>query len=141
MSTIQRIQRIGNYHIPRDGFRLPPRRLISNSRLNAFSGSRHALDTSHPRTKEKSAHASWYSTTVPAMLPVAVLAYAVYMGLKLAREDLAHEKYKIEAEERIAELEREVQDWQARKTRETGGASGKVDSQRSGGRWWTFGLL
>ncbi|KAG8916942.1 hypothetical protein FRC01_002762 [Tulasnella sp. 417] len=75
------------------------------------------------------------------MLPVAVLAYAVYLGLKLARENLAHEKYQIEAEARIAELEREVQDWQERKAKETDDAGGKVDTERSGGRWWTFGLL
>ncbi|KAG8955646.1 hypothetical protein FRC04_007637 [Tulasnella sp. 424] len=75
------------------------------------------------------------------MLPVAVLAYAVYLGLKLGRENLAHEKYKIEAEARIAELEKAVRDWQEWKAREIENAGGKVDSSRSTGRWWTLGLL
>lgn len=34
-------------------------------------------DRAHP--KEKSRHAEWYSTTLPAMVPIAILAYAVYL--------------------------------------------------------------
>lgn len=33
----------------------------------------------HQRPKEKSRHALWYAETVPAMIPIAMLAYAVYL--------------------------------------------------------------
>lgn len=53
-------------------------------------------------------HRALYSSVFPAMLPVALLGSAVYMGLHLARDRLAHERLLDEANVRIAALEHEL---------------------------------
>ncbi|KAH9179959.1 hypothetical protein EDB89DRAFT_1924148 [Lactarius sanguifluus] len=55
-----------------------------------------------------SRHAQFYSDLVPAMVPVALLGSAVYMGLQLLQTYLTHEKYLDEARARVQELEREI---------------------------------
>jgi hypothetical protein len=55
-----------------------------------------------------SRHAQFYSDLVPAMVPVALLGSAVYMGLQLLQTCLAHEKYLDEARARVQGLEREI---------------------------------
>ncbi|KAF8268312.1 hypothetical protein EI94DRAFT_1728271 [Lactarius quietus] len=55
-----------------------------------------------------SRHAQFYSDLVPAMIPVALLGSAVYMGLQLLQTCLAQEKYLDEARARVQELEREI---------------------------------
>jgi len=55
-----------------------------------------------------SRHAQFYSDLLPAMIPVALLGSAVYMGLQLLQTSLAHEKYLDEARARVQELEREI---------------------------------
>ncbi|KAG9012588.1 hypothetical protein FRB94_005523 [Tulasnella sp. JGI-2019a] len=87
------------------------------------------------------------------MVPIAILAYAVYLGLKLSQGYLSHEKHKVLAEERIALLEEEVREWRlkqetaltsAAKTSPTGaGVDTPTDPQVDGQskRWWSFGLI
>ncbi|KAH9999408.1 hypothetical protein BJV77DRAFT_905103, partial [Russula vinacea] len=55
-----------------------------------------------------SRHAQFYSELVPAMIPVALLGSAVYMGLQLLQTSLSHEKYLDEARARVRELEQEI---------------------------------
>ncbi|KAI0303151.1 hypothetical protein BC826DRAFT_869499, partial [Russula brevipes] len=55
-----------------------------------------------------SRHAQFYSDLVPAMIPVALLGSAVYMGLHLLQTSLSHEKYLDDARLRVEELEREI---------------------------------
>ncbi|KAI9466765.1 hypothetical protein BJY52DRAFT_1111116 [Lactarius psammicola] len=57
---------------------------------------------------EPSRHAQFYSDLLPAMVPVALLGSAVYMGLQLLQTYLAHEKYLDDARARVQELEREI---------------------------------
>jgi len=76
-----------------------PVRLPSNSR-----------GYSQPASAGKTAHAQWYSDLLPGMIPVALLGSAVYLGLQLIRENLAHEKYLVETRARVKELETEVAD-------------------------------
>ncbi|KAF8205126.1 hypothetical protein BJ912DRAFT_24406 [Pholiota molesta] len=58
--------------------------------------------------RPKSAHASLYSDTFPAMIPVFLLGSAVYLGLQLTQLNLSHEKHMEEAMERVQILEAEV---------------------------------
>ncbi|KAH9978042.1 hypothetical protein BGW80DRAFT_1285522 [Lactifluus volemus] len=55
-----------------------------------------------------SRHAQFYSNLVPAMIPVALLGSAVYMGLQLLQTHLLHEKYLDEARARVEQLERDI---------------------------------
>ncbi|PCH41413.1 hypothetical protein WOLCODRAFT_59599, partial [Wolfiporia cocos MD-104 SS10] len=66
---------------------------------------------------DKSRHAQFYSDLVPGMIPIALLGSAVYLtiyeyvsqGLRLLQASLAQEKYLDEAEERVRQLEAEVE--------------------------------
>ncbi|EJD01048.1 uncharacterized protein FOMMEDRAFT_48005, partial [Fomitiporia mediterranea MF3/22] len=86
-------------------------------------------------------HAQWYSNTVPAMIPIALLGSAVYIGLQLVRTKLATEKYLDEANARIAQLEEEIkrlqseQEEEARRTRNSEYAGGKK-KRKEPSRWW-----
>jgi len=66
-------------------------------------------------SSSKSAHAQWYSDLLPSMIPVALLGSVVYLGLRLTRENLAHEKYLDEARARVKELEAEVTQLRAKR--------------------------
>ncbi|KAG9317191.1 hypothetical protein JVU11DRAFT_1384 [Chiua virens] len=59
-------------------------------------------------SKPRSAHADFYSSLLPAMIPIALLGSAMYMGLHLVQSRLAHEKFLDEANERIRALEQQV---------------------------------
>ncbi|KAI0269235.1 hypothetical protein BC834DRAFT_865393 [Gloeopeniophorella convolvens] len=76
------------------------------TRHRHFSSTRRIFqaDAGHPSSR----HAQFYSDLVPAMIPVALLGSAVYMGLQLLQTYLSHEKYLDEARARVDELEREI---------------------------------
>ncbi|KII95357.1 hypothetical protein PLICRDRAFT_97297 [Plicaturopsis crispa FD-325 SS-3] len=100
------------------------RRSVRNRRLYSTGGE-------HP-TSTKSAHAQFYSDLVPAMIPVAILGSAVYLGLQLAQSMFSHEKYLEEARARIRDLEAEVETLREERTKA---------SQQSGpaprkSTWW-----
>ena len=71
----------------------------------------------------------------------------ILQGLKLAQGHLSHEKFKVEAEAKIANLEAEVMQWKTNKEAEAAVAGAKeTSSERTNegtprGRWWTFGLI
>ncbi|KAN0097744.1 hypothetical protein V8E55_002190 [Tylopilus felleus] len=75
-------------------------------------------------SKPRSGHADFYASLLPAMIPVALLGSAVYMGLHLAQSRLAHEKFLDEARDRVRALEQEVDALQAQRS-----------SKRSS--WWS----
>ncbi|KAK7061580.1 hypothetical protein R3P38DRAFT_2830276 [Favolaschia claudopus] len=50
----------------------------------------------------------WYSTILPSMFPIALLASAVYTTLLLAQLHLSHEKTMEEQAARLVQLEAEV---------------------------------
>ncbi|KLO12819.1 hypothetical protein SCHPADRAFT_874899 [Schizopora paradoxa] len=90
--------------------------------------------------KAKSPHALFYSDTLPAMIPVALLGSAVYLGLKLLQQQLATEKALDEANARIAVLELRVEQLiQLRDERNSAAETAKlppvIDQQKSS-RWW-----
>jgi len=60
------------------------------------------------------------------MIPVALLGSAVYLGLQLAREKLAHEKYLDETRAHVKELETEVADLRVRKPNAVVSSGSKV---------------
>lgn len=60
------------------------------------------------------------------MIPVALLGSAVYLGLRLIRENLAHEKYLDEARARVKELEAEVMELRTVKQNTAAPPSSKV---------------
>lgn len=88
--------------------------------------------------KVRSAHAQWYSTMAPAMIPVFLLGSAVYLGLQLTHQKLAHEKFMEEALVRVTVLEAEVHALQEKRERATHEtvlpASDTVKAKKSG--WW-----
>ncbi|KAH8113364.1 hypothetical protein DFH11DRAFT_1775017 [Phellopilus nigrolimitatus] len=84
---------------------------------------------------ERSAHAHWYTNTVPAMIPVALLGSAVYIGLQLLQTKLATEKYLDEANKRIKQLETELQELQQEQELRSN-SSQLVKSADSVSRWW-----
>jgi hypothetical protein len=71
---------------------------------------------STPASKPRSGHADFYASLLPAMIPVALLGSAVYMGLHLAQSRLAHEKFLDEAREHIRVLEEEVDSLQRQRS-------------------------
>ncbi|KAJ7781412.1 hypothetical protein B0H16DRAFT_1498320 [Mycena metata] len=75
-------------------FRLRPRPSV-------FSVRRYA-------TTPKNAIGQWYSSILPAMFPIALLASAVYTSLLLAQLTLSHEKTMDEQAVRLVELEAQV---------------------------------
>ncbi|KAF7301415.1 hypothetical protein MIND_00706800 [Mycena indigotica] len=56
----------------------------------------------------KSPMGNWYSTILPSMFPIALLASAVYTGLLFAQLSLSHEKTMEEQAARLKQLEAEV---------------------------------
>ncbi|KAJ6509973.1 hypothetical protein C8R47DRAFT_1208033 [Mycena vitilis] len=58
--------------------------------------------------KPKSPIGEWYSHILPAMLPVSLLASAVYTALLYAQLSLSHEKTMEEQAARLVQLEAEV---------------------------------
>lgn len=84
------------WHMKRAGFRVSntlrnvnqvralhrtPINFQSPARLDAHSDSKPASESSSTseKGKERSRHGEWYASTLPAMLPIAALAYAVYL--------------------------------------------------------------
>ncbi|KAJ6516058.1 hypothetical protein C8R45DRAFT_958609 [Mycena sanguinolenta] len=51
---------------------------------------------------------TWYSSILPAMVPISLLASAVYTTLLLAQLHLSHEKTMEEQAARLVQLEAEV---------------------------------
>ncbi|KAL5488150.1 hypothetical protein ACEPAI_6258 [Sanghuangporus weigelae] len=104
-------------------------------------------DPSGKKDSARSAHAQWYTDVVPAMIPIALLGSAVYIGLQLVQTKLATEKYLDEANSRIAQLEEEIrrlqseQEARARALGSSGSPSKSKsgdgsDAKRSTSRWW-----
>ncbi|KZT12970.1 uncharacterized protein LAESUDRAFT_710091 [Laetiporus sulphureus 93-53] len=82
-----------------------------------------------------SRHAQFYSDLVPGMIPVALLGSAVYLGLRLLRASLSHEKYLDEARERVRQLEEEVETLQRAQQAKEGAEIAGKSSERSLLRW------
>ncbi|KAJ6629155.1 hypothetical protein B0H10DRAFT_1988142 [Mycena sp. CBHHK59/15] len=59
-------------------------------------------------TKPRSPYAEWYSNILPAMLPITLLASAVYTALLLAQLTLSHERTMERQAARLAQLEADV---------------------------------
>ncbi|PAV20719.1 hypothetical protein PNOK_0334600 [Pyrrhoderma noxium] len=117
--------------------------------LNETSDER-ARDQGHQQQQqnqrqERSAHAQWYADIVPAMIPVALLGSAVYLGLKLIQTNLSTEKYLDEANARIKQLEKEVAELLAAQQAQTQSTVLTPQSQKvlpnsvnssSSSKWW-----
>jgi len=65
------------------------------------------------------------------MVPILLLGSAVYLGLQLTHLQLSHEKYMEEANERIKQLEIEIQTIQAKQDEEA-----PVSKPVKASRWW-----
>ncbi|KAL4076031.1 hypothetical protein J3A83DRAFT_2106474 [Scleroderma citrinum] len=78
---------------------------------------------------QRSKHAQWYSSMLPAMVPIALLGSAVYMALHLAQSKLAHEKFVDQANARIRMLEDEVDKLQSDR---------RVTPESSQSSWWRW---
>ncbi|KAH9062091.1 hypothetical protein EDB87DRAFT_1609279 [Lactarius vividus] len=90
-------------------FRIPHwRGLVTRRRSSHLSTRRFVHSGSDGGSHGPSRHAQFYSDLVPAMVPVALLGSAVYMGLQLLQTYLTHEKYLDKARARVQELEREI---------------------------------
>jgi len=84
----------------------------------------------------KSPHAQFYSDLLPAMIPVALVGSAVYIGLTLAREHLSTEKYLDAAQARINELEAEVDRLMKERAQRKDDAPAAVDKKPVVRRWF-----
>ncbi|KAH9482850.1 hypothetical protein JR316_0004950 [Psilocybe cubensis] len=88
-------------------------------------------------TTPKSRHGSFYSDTLPAMIPVFLLGSAVFLGLQLTQLKLSHEKFIDEATARVAELEAEIEALQQQRASETQTSSqAEPEAPTSRWRWW-----
>ncbi|EIN11033.1 hypothetical protein PUNSTDRAFT_85547 [Punctularia strigosozonata HHB-11173 SS5] len=89
-------------------------------------------------TSTKSAHAQWYAETVPAMLPVALLGSAVYLGLQLAQVSLAADKEAEELRARVTTLEAEIESLKEERNRQSRltTVAGSGSSLRPWYTWW-----
>ncbi|KIK65435.1 hypothetical protein GYMLUDRAFT_38895 [Collybiopsis luxurians FD-317 M1] len=90
--------------------------------------------TSSRLEKQKSPHAQWYSDVAPAMVPIFLLGSAVYLGLQLAQMRLSHEKYMVEAAERVEILEAQVEALQ--RSREKNAPEPQLPPPSSKWRFW-----
>ncbi|KAJ3811804.1 hypothetical protein F5876DRAFT_38817 [Lentinula aff. lateritia] len=87
--------------------------------------------------KPKSPHAQWYSDVLPAMIPIFLLGSAVYLGLQLAQTRLSHERYMIEARERVETLESQIDAaLQRNREREPESTHSKSPSDKPSWRFW-----
>ncbi|KAI0786351.1 hypothetical protein C8Q75DRAFT_808345 [Abortiporus biennis] len=95
-----------------------------------------------PPPKQPSPHAQFYSDLVPAMIPIALLGSAVYLGLKLAQTNLSNEKYLDEARGTIKRLEDELDQLRSQQQPQIIPSSSSplsaVSSSSSGAskKWW-----
>ncbi|KAF9076361.1 hypothetical protein BDP27DRAFT_1313204 [Rhodocollybia butyracea] len=80
--------------------------------LFSFQSVRHRpgyhISRQYSSEKPKSRHAQWYSDVLPSMIPIFLLGSAVYLGLQLAQTRLSHQKYMVDAQERVSVLEAQV---------------------------------
>ncbi|TFK56084.1 hypothetical protein OE88DRAFT_1652680 [Heliocybe sulcata] len=105
--------------------------------LNMRSPASRTRSYSTKNASEKSPHAQWYSDIVPGMIPVAILGSTIYMGLRLWREQLAHEKHMEEARARVKELEAEVEAlWEERRRKQD---QAPLTSSVNPRRWFSWG--
>ncbi|OJA20898.1 hypothetical protein AZE42_00888 [Rhizopogon vesiculosus] len=107
--------------------------------LARFTKARSLRDSLRPTrgysstTEPRSAHAEWYASMLPGMIPVALLGSAVYMGLQLVQSRIAHEKFLDEAREQVRQLEEEVDRLQKQRA-----LQGSTVSHTSTSRWWPW---
>ncbi|KAI0069022.1 hypothetical protein BV25DRAFT_74418 [Artomyces pyxidatus] len=66
------------------------------------------LSSAPPSPKPSSPHAQFYTDLLPAMVPIALLGSAVFLGLQLLQSRLSLEKYLDEARAQVDALEAEV---------------------------------
>ncbi|KAF9569496.1 hypothetical protein CPC08DRAFT_701994 [Agrocybe pediades] len=134
----------------------PSRSPSATSTPSVLSARRQFSATFQPRSNHsgsssnKSRHAQFYSDLLPAMIPVFLLGSTIFLGLQLTQLTLSHEKFIQESEQRVRELEREIEALQARKERENAGGSmspsnssaepsSSVQAGTKGGKsWWAF---
>jgi len=87
---------------------------LSNRATRIPLGTRTGRPYSQESASKDPRHSEWYRDMVPAMIPVALLGSAVYLGLQLARTKLSHEKQLVEAQERVAQLEAHLKHLESR---------------------------
>jgi len=119
-------------------FASTPRRHFSDSGRGEGSESNHS-SSQGKSGKEKSAHTLFYRDTLPAMIPVALLGSAVYLGLKLLQMQLATEKALDEADAKIAVLELRVEELiqqRDERNRVVGTTIPPIIDQQKSSRWW-----
>ncbi|KAH9943082.1 uncharacterized protein BXZ73DRAFT_74126 [Epithele typhae] len=88
-----------------------------------------------------SPHARFYSEYAAGMVPVALLGSVVYIGLRTWQQHLAHERFLVEAEAHVRELEAEVvalrHERDVVEARAASGGRGVMEGDRQAGRrWW-----
>ncbi|KAF7331951.1 hypothetical protein MKEN_00075400 [Mycena kentingensis (nom. inval.)] len=81
--------------------------MLTATRATLRLATRHVAIRSYA-SQPKSPMGQWYSTILPAMLPISLLASAVYTGLLLAQLTLSHEKTIDKQTARLKQLEAEV---------------------------------
>ncbi|KAG8822827.1 hypothetical protein FRC19_005162 [Serendipita sp. 401] len=64
------------------------------------------------KEKQRSRHASWYSDTLPQMIPIALLGFVVYELLEIARLSLVREHQTME---HIAQIKQKIEELDALK--------------------------
>ncbi|KAG2369978.1 hypothetical protein BDR07DRAFT_1347045 [Suillus spraguei] len=86
-------------------------------------------------TEPRSAHSEWYASMLPGMIPVALLGSAVYLGLQLLQSQLDHEKFLDEAQNKVRQLEEEVDRLQEERALQ---ASVVPSSLNTAFKWWPW---
>lgn len=89
-----------------------------------------------PPPAQPSAHASFYTTLLPATIPILLLGSAIYLGLELWRVRLAHEKFMWEAEEKVKALEEEVNRLAGAQKNGVGAGTTSPTATASARRWF-----
>ncbi|KIM27584.1 hypothetical protein M408DRAFT_167251 [Serendipita vermifera MAFF 305830] len=85
------------------------RQRIPSLKQTKSSGHRqYTQDANQARKKERSRHASWYSDTLPSMIPISLLGFTIYGLLELTRLHLAREKQLLEHVAKIDRLQTEI---------------------------------
>jgi len=70
------------------------------------------------------------------MVPIFLLGSAVYLGLQLTQTRLSHEKYMVEAQERVEILEAQVDALQRSREQDSGTPISKSTANASKWRVW-----
>ncbi|KAG8797643.1 hypothetical protein FRC17_007686 [Serendipita sp. 399] len=86
--------------------------------------------------KQRSRHASWYSDTLPNMIPIAILSFVVYELLELTRLEFVREHQTVEHLAKVEQLTNEIKALQQQITSTSESQQVAIQESPTAKSWW-----